>query len=498
MIEPCGDGSVFVRRLRLRGNLPDPLGARIRAEDLLAREQARPHELQPAAILEVRSLHGRVSEEAFAMGIGYRRSWRWHESLRSALSQLARTAAHPGRENVRTDVPAVIFDDAADMLACLARNWCAGVVAARWWWQHLLGDQDKHVLDAWRNAATSVPAAFGRLADDRLAAAFVRRLGGGNSWLLLVDVLDAFRLHALGASLGRLVRPLEHGLPTFVAPSDDGRALEYRGAKGSTLSGRGPRGYDSNLESDWYGLIPEVFDQALGAVQRCLIAVALTLYRAPHRATVPSFLRNLAFLAEPRACQSDPEAECKDDQRPSSPFVAEAARGSAPGSAISGVKSVTSSLPRGEWRGETTSGCAARDATPVTARVARTRSVETIGPGVTPEERLERGSDDTSAPTSTPPCSSHPSTGVEEEPPIETDLGGFFYLINLGLFLGLYGDFTTPGTPGIGLSLWDFVAVVGRHLIGERRRDPIWDLLARLAGRKRSERPGRGFEPASD
>src|SRR5262249_7410314 len=67
----------------------------------------------------------------------------------------------------------------------------------------------------------------------------------------------------------------------------------------------------------------------------------------------------------------------------------------------------------------------------------------------------------------------------------ETQFGGVFYLINLGLYLGLYGDFTKPAEPGIELNIWDFVALVGRELCGEEiESDPVWPLLARLAGRE--------------
>lgn len=86
-----------------------------------------------------------------------------------------------------------------------------------------------------------------------------------------------------------------------------------------------------------------------------------------------------------------------------------------------------------------------------------------------------------------------------EEEWIETQLGGVFYLINLGIFLGLYCDFTTPEEPGIQLSLWDFVALVGRELAGnEIENDPIWPLLARLAQREEGELLGSGFEPEED
>jgi hypothetical protein len=82
---------------------------------------------------------------------------------------------------------------------------------------------------------------------------------------------------------------------------------------------------------------------------------------------------------------------------------------------------------------------------------------------------------------------------------VPTDFGGLFYLINVGLFLGLYGDFTTPAEPGIALDLWDFVALLGFRLVGEPlRSDPVWPLLARLAGREEQDPPGRKFAPPDD
>jgi hypothetical protein len=81
---------------------------------------------------------------------------------------------------------------------------------------------------------------------------------------------------------------------------------------------------------------------------------------------------------------------------------------------------------------------------------------------------------------------------------VETKYGGVFYLINLGLLLGLYGDFTSPTRPGISFSIWDFLALFGSSLAGGRiMKDPIWPLLADLAGRHVDTPPGRGFRPAS-
>jgi hypothetical protein len=77
-----------------------------------------------------------------------------------------------------------------------------------------------------------------------------------------------------------------------------------------------------------------------------------------------------------------------------------------------------------------------------------------------------------------------------------TELGGLFYLINLGLFLELYGDFTCPTHPGLALSIWDFVFAIGRRLLREARSDDaVWQLLAQLAGRDAAAPPASGFAP---
>jgi hypothetical protein len=79
------------------------------------------------------------------------------------------------------------------------------------------------------------------------------------------------------------------------------------------------------------------------------------------------------------------------------------------------------------------------------------------------------------------------------EPTIATSLGGLFFLLAYAQYLGLYGDFTTPRRPGIAIDPWDFVTLLGRRLIGRARADPVWDVLAALAGRRMTEQPGRGF-----
>ena len=113
-----------------------------------------------------------------------------------------------------------------------------------------------------------------------------------------------------------------------------------------------------------------------------------------------------------------------------------------------------------------------------------------------PAERLLLPRDETSSPQLFEAITEE---NWQDEEWIETQLGGVFYLINLGQCLGLYGDFTTPEEPGIQLNIWDFVALLGRELAGDEiESDPIWPFLARLAQREKGDLLGSGFEPEED
>jgi len=79
---------------------------------------------------------------------------------------------------------------------------------------------------------------------------------------------------------------------------------------------------------------------------------------------------------------------------------------------------------------------------------------------------------------------------------VETAYGGVFFLCNAALALELYADFTRPLDRGLELSFWDFLALAAVDLGGPAvRHDPLWPLLAGLAGRKPGKRPGTGFVP---
>jgi hypothetical protein len=64
-----------------------------------------------------------------------------------------------------------------------------------------------------------------------------------------------------------------------------------------------------------------------------------------------------------------------------------------------------------------------------------------------------------------------------------TEFGGLLFALNAMLALGFYSDFSAPLGPNLEISPWDLLALVGERWQGDNfRSDPIWTLLAELAG----------------
>ncbi|MDX6576011.1 MAG: hypothetical protein QOE96_1964, partial [Blastocatellia bacterium] len=51
----------------------------------------------------------------------------------------------------------------------------------------------------------------------------------------------------------------------------------------------------------------------------------------------------------------------------------------------------------------------------------------------------------------------------------------------------------------LGLSIYDFIALIGQRLLnGQIKEEPVWELLAQLAGRSELDVPGQEFEPPKE
>src|SRR5947207_3185620 len=147
-------GTTIARRLRVRGSGLDPTSTRLRVANLLQAMDMHPDGLAPSAILCVQTLRDPLPGKLQLRGGSYAMQppGEWRRAVVSSLNHLAREAARPAREAVPANAEAVLFADHAEALACLASDWCEGIVSTRWWWQSLFSsfDRAQDIVPLWQ------------------------------------------------------------------------------------------------------------------------------------------------------------------------------------------------------------------------------------------------------------------------------------------------------------------------------------------------------------
>jgi hypothetical protein len=498
---------VTLRRLRV-ANSAD--------RDALARQPApRPAGLGPTATLLVRRVRctgGRDDEPA--------RRASGAPTLAGALDAALAGAARPAVGPVGAAATAVLFADRAELLAALALDLADGSWAGRWWWPVLFGTQgpDAAVWPAWERHVEAVPAALDLL--DRAGRA--------------VDV-------------ARLI------------PPDRARALELAVRATTGLPApdpkRAPAGGTATAPAEptedppaWWRHAPEACAPGLVTAQRRLLALGLALRRAPAEVRLPRPVVRTILPPGPPL----PGSEARQHGRTRIPVVP--APGRTAGPLIPGRRTrrparrsapplveppgdpslragpeTRAALPRSPMeRADRPAGAALRGRTgssTVAARRARRGSPVRPPPASSsagsllpdaratttdlPPARSAVASAAAAAATDGPPrhpapeSADPPALGTTPAWPVRlytettTGLGGLFFLVGVSQHLGLYPDFTAPRDPGIGLDLWNLVHLLGRALLAPAPEpaDPVWPLLAALAGRPPGTSANAGFEP---
>jgi hypothetical protein len=359
----------------------------------------------------------------------------WEDAVRSSLDEKLHHAARPIKEAASGNAESVLFADRSELIAALAMDWCSGTLRSHWWWQTLIdaGDTWSLVMREWLRAVEYVPAAFGHLANLRTLDQFI----------LNCDVVDSREL------LERLVRQFDlyRLLPAIKIVYDRCSPAQKGLNRNEPQTDSSPQaGIHRNQEAihpSWLWHVPEASDNRLRTDQRCLLGVALMVVRAP------GFVRTQSFADDVAVLFGYPGEEWS----------------------LSTRKRENIHLPNLPQD---------RKETPLSHDLVVHKEDERVSLAL-PGEPFS--SDE----------SNHSGLAALE---CETEYGGVFYLINLGISLNLYGDFTTPLRRGVDLSIWDFIALLGERMIGSRlREDSLWQLLSQLAGRSEEEPPGKDFIP---
>jgi hypothetical protein len=488
MIMQWQSGETILGQLRVSGAGVDAAIAQLRLSTVLNNAISHPPALPASAIVFIRKLVDPLPRSLRLQRYELRPSAAWQQALNARLESLIASAARPALGAVPANAEAVVFSDRSELLASFASDWCAGQVATRWWWQHLLRKAGAYQIieELWQTSPEYIPAALETLARRESAATFVKTFSELEARALLKLVARAFRLDKLVRILEE--RPSatdpyfesEEVSPTLPASSIKPRK-ETR-SKTEVGSGGAP----------WARWVRETETSGLGPEQQVLLGVSLMLQRAPVQVRARSFAREVAvWHQEVVAMQSIRSDQFTENQIQNELPTRSATPAPATRTSSNPRKSVAHNFPRISSIATQTTTSIQKWPEPIIDRleepVLAFQDVTTLPQ---PVEHQWTNSEPLIIVTTEQPALA-PDNFPLIDFRIATEFGGVFYLINLGIYLGFYGDFTTPLKPGIDLNVWDFVAMLGSELAGEDiQNDPVWTLLERLSGREEGDEPG--------
>lgn len=517
----------IINKVRVPAGRGDPLSLRLRLGHMLSNLSLTPSGLSPASIVCIRRLRDPRPGLLDLAANTFRPAFDWERAVTEKIEELVSRAARAPCDGIPADAECVVFADKADLMASLAGDWCEGSVATRWWWQALLkkADMTSVCWNVWRNAPEYIPTALQHLANKNRAGEFARALSETEARGLSAGVARSFALQSL--------MPLLHH-----EPFNGSGPLDFVAQVGPAAS---------SLRAPWQRWVPESEAAGLGAAQQLFLGVALMVQRAPavvrtssFASDVDSWQREIALRVSMMTGPDGPaETKATHSQRPAPDESGTATLSfqstDGPTAALSETAAAPKSprelppLPNGNIRpvyGNTTEAQSDQLTSPASGRSEGTSASsaasakeaeisavpdtqrQAIELADTRSDRLPEVDGEVAAPSGNGTHVAEGETALTDqfavlEEQVETQFGGLFYLINLALYLDLYSDFTPNSTAqaklGIGLDIWDFVALVGRELVGDAiHSDPVWTLLAQLAARDEHDSPGRDFEPDDD
>lgn len=485
----AGTGTARIARVRLHTGASDTLSQRLRTTCLIERASLGNGGLPAQAVLLLRQLQAPLPSALWRQGGAALAEWQGR--LRAKVDQAGRLAVRVIQGAVPADASAVWFADQAELLVCLARDGLAGRCGALWWWRVLYGTQGPSwsVGSAWIAAPRFVPQAFHQLAQTGHAARFVSTLAPAEVEAMthILCSCHGLTLPSPGAAVadtpGSAVR-----LPaSLLGPASDG-AMVIEGT-------REPGGADVRSATALKALLAATW--GLDAPRATLLAVALALSDWPRQVRQAHFVRSLAaaLAARGHAAQASTEkfAATAGHHESRQPLAGQALpRGLSPmpiprtQSPLPAVIAGAAPSVRGVW-----AGSAAAQGGP------RRQERDEPATLASPPSGAAMACEDIAR--AWPPRACAPLEWHEPQSLLTTAHGGVFFLVNLALSLGLYGDFTQPRGDNLALPLWDLLALCADRWLGDEERDlPLHGLLAQLAGRDATEPPATGFEPPAD
>lgn len=509
----------IVSKLRVKGERLDSVATRLYFERLFGADNFLSQNLPPKAIVSIRKLRDPSPRALRLTRSNLIDSDAWRNSVAREIEKLYRSAFRPIREMVPAQAQSVVFADNSELLACLASDWSEGLLAENWWWQGLFPNlqHSQTIARIWIESAEFAPFALQILAKQAKAVRFVNKLQPNEISALLRQIITVFGLDKLQKIL-------------FESFETNEKSAALPAKKLIEKKKKSPEAFffaSLQTRSPWSEFVPETRHSVLSFQQQSLLGIGLMLARVPRLVRSSEFARQVKiFRAEfeiSRTTEKSKHKILKEKKKreikkfpllqkkfKSAPVLPESeikARQSSEKKAIKIFEDSPKSVEKaaepfgssGDLKSEVFSPSEKVKEKSKKLVFEDFPSAKTFDNQESEKETKSRRAEKPVIPKIVSPKAVEETNFefVEEtdfEFIVETRFGGVFYLLNLGLYLNLYRDFTESGEAEIDLNVWDFVALLGLEFLGRKiKKDSVWKLLEWLAGCENEKELGQGF-----
>ena len=484
-----------VRELRARLLVHEAVGARFALEHQIGGSVPPETVLPMGAWLLIRSLRDPQPRALSRRPDHVTAPPTWQNAFRSQLEQLVARATRPVRGVITGDAEAVLFRHLGELLACLAQSWRAGRVSQEWWWRSLLGElRPESWVDVWTFHAEAIPSALSQLAAHGALESTLAPLPSRETSALITALVQRFDLDPCllpDSPMNDWLSPAPASVPKTDSPARQSASaaatISRSAAEAEEELRSSPAGESASGPGEFSVLLPEVLGPGWSRSALAVVAIGLILERAPQRVRAAEFGTQMAQWMDTirPAVEISPESPLRPQSSPEAQswFPSEIPASGSELAAQAEFVPQEVARPTGEDLAKSESPSLDPAIVRNSPAALEDQTSESELPGAT--TRADGGQDWIR------------EVVVREE--FATAAGGLFYLTNVALALGLYGDFTQPRRPGIELPFWDFLAVIGDRVLGPAFRvDPLWESLAHWSGREPGEPPGSRFVPPAD
>ncbi|WP_320039949.1 hypothetical protein [uncultured Desulfobacter sp.] len=505
-----------IANLRICSTDRDSPALRLAVTRQLSGFDMNPSGLPPSSVFIVRKLTdplpGRIRSDVRGAGFDPM----WENALLEKLERLSRNAQRPSKGLFFGKPDAVLFNDEAELLACLLIDLTNGRAHQCWWWHSFLKnqwrdvDRSGQVCKFLEDKPHTIPSVLTLLTNWRQALSVISSLSPEHSSQITTSMLNAFGLRDFAERLSRLTyneQPFGKSVVKKTAPDGGNPAGQLISDDTGYFRASDPHFSASFfqeplLSPPWEKLLDHwSIPTGLNNKQAALLGLALMLYTRPQALRHPGF--QLAMLSWQKVSFSEEISLDARNRLSEKRYQEIPGQEDQPGPELIFPQLKSTDLAGGirqEGKGDQKTDISGME--DITAKQPITISAPSVqlnsqkSVPITeihfPEKKLKRTSDENSRSFESKETSSKifwPDNGTP------TRLGGILYLINLMDRLDIPGIFESHWALDSGLSRWALLECLARALLDKYichyKDDPIWALLADLDGRDPGDAIGR-------